>query len=116
VASEGIGDPLLLAEGDANGSVVDIYEAKGFLRGHQGRGSVHHHRLFARTDDAAAGADGGEADPPRMASARPNRRNRNYFRSIYFREPGGGVLFENRDRHFPALRVDEPVETSRSGN
>jgi len=28
--------------GDAKGSVVDIYEAAGVLRGHQGRGSVHH--------------------------------------------------------------------------
>src|SRR5262249_719660 len=30
------------AAGDANGGVVDIHEAKGVMRGHQGRGSVHH--------------------------------------------------------------------------
>ncbi|RYG28906.1 aminotransferase class III-fold pyridoxal phosphate-dependent enzyme, partial [bacterium] len=37
--------------GDAEGSVVDIYEAKGFLRGHQGGGSVHH-IAFRAADDA----------------------------------------------------------------
>jgi hypothetical protein len=48
------------AAGDANGSVVDIYEAKGLLRGHQGRGSLHH--IAFRSADAT-GADGREADP-----------------------------------------------------
>jgi len=33
------------------GSIVDIYEAKGFLPGHQGRGSVHH-IAFRAADDA----------------------------------------------------------------
>src|SRR6185312_15636390 len=43
------------ADGDALGGVVDIYEAKGFLRGHQGAGSVHH-IAFRATDDAAQSA------------------------------------------------------------
>jgi hypothetical protein len=40
-----------VAPADANGSVVDIHEAKELLRGHQGRGSVHH-IAFRAADDA----------------------------------------------------------------
>ena len=40
----------------------------------------------------------------------PNeQKDRNYFRSIYFREPGG-VLFEIAT-DIPGFAVDEPVET-----
>jgi glyoxalase family protein len=37
------------------------------------------------------------------------QKDRNYFRSIYFREPGG-VLFEIAT-DIPGFAVDEPVET-----
>ena len=95
------------APGDTEGSVVDIYEAKGFLRGHQGGGSVHH-IAFRATDDAEQG---------KMAQKlvsnhglRPTeQKDRNYFRSIYFREPGG-VLFEIAT-DIPGFAVDEPVAT-----
>ena len=42
------------APDNVEGSVVDIYEAKGFLRGHQGGGSVHH-IAFRAADDAEQG-------------------------------------------------------------
>src|SRR5258708_40265033 len=42
------------ASGQTNGGVVDIYEAKGFLPGRQGTGSVHH-IAFRATDDAEQG-------------------------------------------------------------
>ncbi|SFH71261.1 ring-cleaving dioxygenase [Bradyrhizobium sp. Gha] len=95
------------AQGSVLGSVVDIYEAKGFLRGHQGGGSVHH-IAFRAADDAEQG---------RMAQKLVSnhglhpteQRDRNYFRSIYFREPGG-VLFEIAT-DIPGFAVDEPVET-----
>ncbi|MEZ2145213.1 ring-cleaving dioxygenase [Bradyrhizobium sp. DN5] len=95
------------APGDAKGSIVDIYEAKGFLRGHQGGGSVHH-IAFRAADDAEQG---------KMAERLVNnhglhpteQRDRNYFRSIYFREPGG-VLFEIAT-DIPGFAVDEPVAT-----
>ncbi|WGD49558.1 ring-cleaving dioxygenase [Bradyrhizobium sp. CB1650] len=91
--------------GDAQGSVVDIYEAKGFLRGHQGGGSVHH-IAFRAADDTEQG---------KMAQKLVSnhglhpteQRDRNYFRSIYFREPGG-VLFEIAT-DIPGFAVDEPV-------
>ncbi|MGY3648436.1 glyoxalase family protein [Bradyrhizobium sp. LM4.3] len=95
------------APGAVEGSVVDIYEAKGFLRGHQGGGSVHH-IAFRAVDDAEQG---------KMAQKLVSnhglhpteQRDRNYFRSIYFREPGG-VLFEIAT-DIPGFAVDEPVAT-----
>jgi glyoxalase family protein len=93
------------AEGDAQGSVVDIYGAKGFLRGHQGAGSVHH-IAFRAADDAAQGAMAQRL--VEKHGLRPTeQRDRNYFRSIYFREPGG-VLFEIAT-DIPGFAVDEPV-------
>jgi glyoxalase family protein len=95
------------APGDVEGSVVDIYEAKGFLRGHQGGGSVHH-IAFRAADDAEQGKMA-----ERLVSDHglhpTEQRDRNYFRSIYFREPGG-VLFEIAT-DIPGFAVDEPVET-----
>lgn len=95
------------APDNIEGSVVDIYEAKGFLRGHQGGGSVHH-IAFRAADDA---------EQAKMAQRLINnhglhpteQRDRNYFRSVYFREPGG-VLFEIAT-DIPGFAVDEPVAT-----
>ncbi|MFN5689001.1 ring-cleaving dioxygenase, partial [Bradyrhizobium sp.] len=93
------------APGDAQGSVVDIYEAKGFLRGTQGAGSVHH-IAFRAADDAAQ-----SVMAQRLVDHHglhpTEQKDRNYFRSIYFREPGG-VLFEIAT-DVPGFAVDEPV-------
>ncbi|MBV9532216.1 MAG: ring-cleaving dioxygenase [Bradyrhizobium sp.] len=95
------------AAGAANGGVVDIYEAKGFLRGHQGRGSVHH-IAFRAADDAQQAEMAKRLI--RTHGQRPTeQKDRNYFRSIYFREPGG-VLFEIAT-DIPGFTVDEPAET-----
>ena len=96
-----------IAPGDANGSVVDIYEAKGFLRGHQGRGSVHH--IAFRAADDAQQAEMAEKLVRTHGQHPTEQKDRNYFRSIYFREPGG-VLFEIAT-DIPGFAVDEPVET-----
>jgi glyoxalase family protein len=95
------------AEGDAEGSVVDIYEAKGFLRGRQGAGSVHH-IAFRAVDDAAQAAMA-QRLVEKHGLHPTEQRDRNYFRSIYFREPGG-VLFEIAT-DIPGFAVDEPVAT-----
>ncbi|MCK9919213.1 ring-cleaving dioxygenase [Microbacteriaceae bacterium K1510] len=89
------------------GGIVDIYEARGFLRGRQGRGSVHH-IAFRAADDAQ------EMEMARKLVTEHNlhpteQKDRNYFRSIYFREPGG-VLFEIAT-DIPDFAIDEPVET-----
>ena len=95
------------AAGDAKGSVVDIHEAAGVARRHQGRGSVHH-IAFRVTDDAlqAQMSEKLIRDHTRHPT---EQKDRKYFRSIYFREPGG-VLFEIAT-DIPGFAVDEPVES-----
>ena len=87
------------------GAVVDVREAKGFLGGHLGRGSVHH-VAFRAADDAA------QAEMARKVArdhgvATTGQKDRQYFRSVYFREPGG-VLFEIATDQ-PGFTVDEPL-------
>ncbi|MEH2510929.1 glyoxalase family protein [Nitrobacteraceae bacterium AZCC 1564] len=94
-----------VAEGAELAHIVDIYEAKGFLPGRQGRGSVHH-IAFRAADDAEQAAMAQKlVTGHRMHPT--EQKDRNYFRSIYFREPGG-VLFEIAT-DIPGFAVDEPV-------
>jgi len=89
----------------APGNIVIIREASGFLPGRMGHGSVHH-IAFRAADDA---------QQLRMAEkVREAHRinttaqiDRQYFRSVYFREPGG-ILFEIATDP-PGFAVDEPV-------
>jgi glyoxalase family protein len=72
------------------GNVVDLRQVGGFWRGAGGVGTVHH-VAFRAADDAA------QDDVRRRLIDQDVRatpvQDRQYFRSIYFREPGG-VLFE----------------------
>jgi glyoxalase family protein len=87
------------------GTMVTIHETPGFLPGSMGRGSVHH-IAFRAADDAH------QAEmAARLREAHhlvPTQQvDRHYFRSVYFREPGG-ILFEiATDR--PGFAVDEPA-------
>ena len=94
------------AAGDVKGSVVDIYQAAGALRGHQGRGSVHH--IAFRAVDDVQQAQMTEKLIRSHGRHPTEQKDRKYFRSIYFREPGG-VLFEIAT-DVPGFAVDEPVE------
>jgi glyoxalase family protein len=94
------------AAGNVKGGVVDIHEAAGVPRGHQGRGSVHH-VAFRATDDVQQ-AQMTEKLIRTHGRHPTEQRDRKYFRSIYFREPGG-VLFEIAT-DIPGFAVDEPVE------
>ncbi|ORE96726.1 glyoxalase/bleomycin resistance protein/dioxygenase [Stappia sp. 22II-S9-Z10] len=89
------------------GSVVDLRAVGGFPRGRQGAGSVHH-IAFRAPDDATE-----FALRERLLSQHgirtTDQRDRDYFRSLYFREPGG-VLFEIAT-DIPGFTVDEPFET-----
>jgi glyoxalase family protein len=89
------------------GGIVDIYEAKGFLAGRMGRGSVHHIAFRARDDAAQAEMARKLVHDHGMQPT--EQKDRNYFRSIYFREPGG-ILFEIAT-DIPGFAVDEPVAT-----
>ena len=100
------GSLIRLKAGDtAIGGIVDLHEAGGFLPGRMGGGSVHHIAFRAR-DDAA------QAEMVRKLSEShgvhtTEQKDRNYFRSVYFREPGG-VLFEIAT-DVPGFAADEPV-------
>ena len=94
------------AAGDAKGSVVEIDEAPGVPRGHQGHGSVHH--IALRAADDAQQAQMTEKLIRTHGRHPTEQKDRKYFRSVYFREPGG-VLFEIAT-DIPGFAVDEPVE------
>jgi len=87
------------------GGVVDIREAPNLAAARLGRGSVHHVAFRARDDRE-------QAEMARKLIADHNlhptgQKDRQYFRSIYFREPGG-VLFEIATDQ-PGFAVDEPL-------
>jgi glyoxalase family protein len=87
------------------GAHVDLREAGDFPRGRMGRGSVHH-VAFRAADDAAQAAMAKKL----MADHKMHpteQKDRNYFRSIYFREPNG-ILFEIATDQ-PGFAVDEPA-------
>ena len=72
------------------GNVVDVMGAAGFPRGSMGVGTVHH--VAFRVPDEEAQLAVREEGAALGYNVTPVL-DRNYFRSIYFREPGG-VLFE----------------------
>jgi glyoxalase family protein len=92
---------------EAIGGYVDIREAKGFLAGRLGQGSVHH-IAFRAADDAR------QAEMAHKLVAnhglRPTQQiDRQYFRSVYFHEPGG-ILFEIATDQ-PGFAVDEALDS-----
>jgi glyoxalase family protein len=93
--------------GDAPmGAYVDLREAGDFPRGRMGRGSVHHIALRA-ADDATQAAMVKKLVADHDVHP-TGQKDRNYFRSIYFREPNG-ILFEIATDQ-PGFAVDEPAE------
>jgi glyoxalase family protein len=87
-----------------NGAFIDIREAGGFLKGRMGRGSVHHIAFRARDDAHQAQM----ASRVRSLGLQPTEQiDRKYFKSVYFREPGG-ILFELAT-DAPGFAVDEPM-------
>jgi glyoxalase family protein len=87
------------------GSIVDVKCLPGGVRGYPGAGTVHH-VAFRAADDAHL-----MLIQQKVAAAGFNVTpilDRTYFRSIYFREPGG-VLFEVATDP-PGFAVDEAPE------
>jgi glyoxalase family protein len=87
------------------GSTVDVADGTGFPRGTMGVGTVHHVAFRVPDEETQlelreeVGALGYNVTPV---------LDRNYFRSIYFREPGG-VLFEIATDP-PGFAADEEPE------
>ena len=91
--------------GGGPGSIVQIRAVGDFLPGRQGGGSVHH-VAFRAADDAAQAAMARKLAEHHGIGA-TEQKDRNYFRSVYFREPGG-ILFEIATDD-PGFAADEPV-------
>lgn len=90
------------ARGSGAGRIVDLVTMPNQGRGRLGAGSVHH-IAYRVPDDAAQ-----RAWQERLVNAGLNVtdvRDRQYFRSIYFREPGG-VLYELATEP-PGFLIDE---------
>jgi len=105
-AGEEDGRLRLAASGDGNARFVDIAAAPAAAPARLGSGSVHHVAFRARDDEEQAAFS--EALRTAGVDVTPVR-DRQYFRSIYFREPGG-VLFEIATDP-PGMLIDETVET-----
>jgi glyoxalase family protein len=93
--------------GDGIGRVVDLRVVGGFLPGRMGAGSVHH--VAFRAADDADQARMSEIIARDLGIGVTEQKDRQYFRSVYFREPAG-VIFEIAT-DAPGFAIDEPVET-----
>jgi glyoxalase family protein len=97
---------IRLSAGDGGpGDLVDVVNAAGFPQGSMGVGTVHH--VACRIPDEETQLALREEVAALGYSVTPVL-DRNYFRSIYFREPGG-VLFEIATDP-PGFAVDEDPE------
>ena len=92
-------------EGDAHGRFVDIVLNPAAPRGCMGAGTVHH-IAFRAADDLSQLE--WRLQIEKTLSVTPVQE-RDYFRSIYFREPGG-VLFELATDP-PGFTLDEPLQS-----
>jgi glyoxalase family protein len=89
----------------AVGGIIDLREAGNFLRGRQGAGTVHHIAFRAASD--AVQSEMVEKLARSHGIRTTDQKNRDYFRSVYFREPNG-ILFEIATDD-PGFAVDEPA-------
>ena len=93
------------AAGDGGpGTVVDVRSVGGFVHGAGGAGTVHH--VAWRVPDDGVQLQMRELVTQAGLNPTPVI-DRNYFHSVYFREPGG-VLFELATDP-PGFAIDEPV-------
>jgi catechol 2,3-dioxygenase-like lactoylglutathione lyase family enzyme len=94
------------ADGRGTGGVVDLRCVPGLWPGVMGAGTIHHVAFRAVDDDEQASARkelvdlGYNVTPP---------IDRDYFHSIYFREPGGALFEIATDP--PGFTIDEPLDS-----
>jgi glyoxalase family protein len=89
------------------GGIVDLRAAPGFMPSRQGAGSVHH-LAFRAADDAMQAKMVNKLIENHHIHTTA-QKDRHYFRSVYFREPGH-VLFEIATDD-PGFSIDEPTAT-----
>ena len=99
------GSPRFAVPGGGPGPFVNVRSIGGFPRGNIGAGTVHH--VAWRVADDAAQLE--MRSKVIHAGLSPTEViDRNYFKSVYFGEPGG-ILFELATDP-PGFAIDEPVE------
>jgi glyoxalase family protein len=103
-AGEGAGMLRLESSGGGLGNAVHLRRATGFWRGADGVGTVHHIAFRAATDQEQLEK---RTEIERLGLGITPVIDRQYFHSVYFREPGG-VLFEIATDG-PGFTVDEPA-------
>lgn len=96
----------LTAPGNACGNIIDLVRKDGAMAGKPGAGTIHHVAFRARTE---AEQEGWIKALEQAGYRTTQVIDRQYFKAIYFREPGG-VLFEIAT-DAPGFGVDEPSET-----
>jgi glyoxalase family protein len=94
------------AGGDGPGHVIDIIEDADARTAVNGLGTVHHVAMAIGTGEEQAAL---REELLRLGVGVTDVRDRCYFTSIYFREPGG-VLFEVATMK-PGFTIDEPTES-----
>jgi glyoxalase family protein len=106
VVNEIEGRTRLAVNGGAPGQIMDIVHAPNAAPACNGLGTVHHVAMAVATaDDQLRMRD----ELLRTGARVTEVRDRQYFTSIYFREPGG-VLFEIATAG-PGFGVDEPLDS-----
>lgn len=95
-----------VARGGGPGGIVDLRVVPGLWSGVMGAGAVHHVAFRARDDAEQIAIRGTLAT---LGSNITPQLDRQYFRSVYFREPGG-VLFEIATDG-PGFTMDEPLDS-----
>lgn len=88
------------------GQIVDLREIPGMWAGASGAGTIHHVAWRVGDDEAELAV---RAELEKAGMRVTPVIDRNYFHSVYFREPNG-VLFELATDN-PGFDVDEPVES-----
>lgn len=88
-----------------NAAIVDLVEVAGEVAGHVAGGSVHHVAFRVKNEEVLMQYRDKIAA---LGLHITDKIDRNYFYSLYFREPGG-VLFELATDN-PGFSVDEPLE------
>ncbi|MBJ3778792.1 ring-cleaving dioxygenase [Acuticoccus mangrovi] len=96
-----------VTESGPYGTVIDLRGVGEFLPARMGAGSVHHIAFRAGSDAEQAAMVARLGANHRIRTT--EQKDRNYFRSVYFREPGG-VLFEIATDD-PGFAVDEAAAT-----
>jgi glyoxalase family protein len=94
------------AAGDGPGTIVDLRCVPGLWPGVMGAGTIHH--VAFRAPDDTAQTEVRDNLVEQGFNVTP-QIDRDYFHSIYFREPGG-VLFEVATDP-PGFTIDEPIES-----